>query len=1072
MHQDENSIAIIGMSGRFPGAGDDLDAFWQNLANGVESVRRFSKEELLEMGIDEHLIDNPRFVAADAILDDVDRFDAPFFDFSPREAQLLDPQHRLFLESSWHALEHAGYVPNKVPGRVGVYAGSALSAYMFRNLKSNPGFIESVGTFKTMLANDKDFLATRVSYKFGFKGASLNVNTLCSSSAAAIAMACDSLVNYQNDVALAGGVSLQLTRNEAYFYQEGNIGAADGHCRAFDEKASGTVSGSGLGVVILKRLEDALADDDNILAVIRGWAINNDGADKSSYTAPSVDGQAEVITEALEMADIDAGDVSYVEAHGTGTQLGDPIEIAGLTQAYRRFTDKNQYCAIGSVKTNIGHLVTAGGVASLIKTVLAMQNKTIPQSLNFDKPNPKIDFAHSPFTVASRTQPWLVEEQKPRIAGLSSFGIGGTNVHLVIEEAPQRAEQAPAPEAESGPYILPVSAKSPWSLEQNAQRLAQQLKVQPHNLQAVAHTLQTARASFDYRHVVVAQSTEDAIAKLSGEALDEVFFAQAKNNSLDNVFMFSGQGSQYSGALQGLYGRMQAYTEAVDACLAVPGLPQQVRGLLFGESGIDPVLANETRYAQPLLFIYEYAMSKQLMALGCKPAALIGHSLGEFVAACIAEVMSLEDALQLVIARGDIMHQAAPGAMLSVAMSEQALKARLSPALSIAAVNGPNLCVVSGPEEEVELLEAQLQAEQVQSTRLQTEKAFHSVMMEPLLAQFQARCEAITYQPPIYPLISNVSGELLSEIDAHYWVRHLREPVQFAAGMDTVAQEFRPLLIEVGPGEALAKMARMNMAPGTSCIACYPVARRAEHGWAQFNQAVARLWLAGVEPRWSCLYTNQPHRVTLPGYAFERHSYWVDERPGGLAAAQPDVIVPPQSALNEQTLPGPLAAMTLKIDLQDGADNDAILDILQTAQAQISALHQNNSDAEIGLTCVSTEPDQLPQPSLGDNPRQFVNASFVPATEPLHLSLVKSWQKALGIREIGIHDDFFELGGHSLIAAALANDLINEFGVEIPLVELLEHPTVAKLAELIERHQWLNQADSESSDDSYEEERI
>lgn len=1085
MEHSENSIAIIGMSGRFPGAGEDLELFWQNLENGVESVRRFNKEELLKMGIDEHLIDNPRFVAADAILEDVDQFDAPFFDFPPREAQILDPQHRMFLEASWQAIEYAGYAPDNMEGRVGVYAGSALSAYMFRNLKSNPGLIEDVGTFKTMLANDKDFLATRISYKFGFTGASLNVNTLCSSSAAAIAMACDSLVNFQNDVALAGGVSLQLTRNEAYFYQEGNIGSADGHCRAFDERASGTVSGSGLGVVLLKRLEDAIEDGDNILAVVKGWAINNDGADKSSYTAPSVDGQADVIMEALEMAEVSADTISYMEAHGTGTQLGDPIEIAGLTKAYRQTTDKKQYCAIGSVKTNIGHLVTAGGVASLIKTVQAFRHKTIPQSLNYERPNPKIDFQNSPFYVADKCAAWNVPAGQPRRAGLSSFGIGGTNVHLVLEEAPAQQQVVQTDnriEENSLPMVFPFSAKSQWSLDAGVKQFADLLKTHPNlDLTAMAHTLQTGRSNFEFRQAIVARSAEELLPKLQGEAFESVYFNQAKTNSLEPVLMFSGQGSQSVGCVKSLYGKQPAYTAAIDECLALlpPELKDILQSLMFASAVNDGpgkelnAKCKETRYAQPLLFIAEYAMTQQLMTMGCQPSALIGHSLGEYVAACIAGVMSLKDALNLVVQRGAIMHEAPPGAMLSVAMSRNELMDILPAGLELAAENGPTLCVVAGAENDVEQFAQQLQAQSIQSTLLHTDKAFHSRMMEPLLDRFRTICGGISYQTPEIALISNVTGEQLNSINADYWVEHLRQPVNFARGISSIVEMMDPVLIEVGPGQALSKMARMSVPPGTQVINTYPAAAKNDTGELVYFDALAHCWLSGIELNWQELYQDIPNRMVLPTYAFERQSYWIEEMKQQQMQSKATHTLADSESLQDAPITGALAKIAFEVDLpasDDSRDPDKsnhraaqVLDILRSAKAQIKDIMGDDAqNTSIGLYAEHDQQANVTQLTNTDA-RRYVKAPFVEPSTDLEKRLAASWQKALGVASVGVQDNFFELGGHSLIAAALANELISEFNAEIPLVELLEHPTVAGLATLIEERRA-----SDSQDDSEE----
>lgn len=643
---DENNsvgaVAIIGMSGRFPGA-KDMDEFWSNLYNGVESVSFFNREELIKMGTDEHLLDNPRFVAADAILDGMDQFDASFFDYSAREAEIMDPQHRLFLESAWEVLESAGYNSELYDGRVAVYAGANLSGYMIRNLYSNPGLVESIGTFKIMIANGQDFLATKVSYKMNLMGPSVNVNTLCSSSLVALHYACQSLQNYSCDVALAGGVSFQVSRNEAFFYQEGGIGSSDGHCRAFDSKANGTVSGSGLAVVVLKRLEDAIADGDYIHAVIRGTGINNDGASKNSYTAPNVDGQAECIAEAIGMSGVDPETITYIDAHGTGTNLGDPIEIAALTKAFRAYTEKKQFCAIGSVKTNIGHLVNAGGLASVVKTVLAMKHQVIPPSLNFEEPNSKIDFMNSPFYVNTKLSRWETDGF-PLRAGVSSFGIGGTNTHVILEEAPPRM---PSEKSKRPWQLITLSAKTETALDKMTQNLIEYVKKNPDlDVSDIAYTLHVGRRNFNHRRMVICQDTGQLAAKLqSGEGVLSRF---QKSKEQPVVFMFPGKGRYVNMGME-LYETEPAFKEAIDNCAKVLDvlLGIDTLGELYdkkSQNGNASVILRD----DAAVFVTEYALAKLWMSLQIEPQFMIGEGVGEYVAACISEVMSVEDALKLI----------------------------------------------------------------------------------------------------------------------------------------------------------------------------------------------------------------------------------------------------------------------------------------------------------------------------------------------------------------------------------------------------------------------------------------
>lgn len=643
------AIAIIGMNGRFPGA-NSLEDFWQNLYNGVESVQFFNRDQLLKMGIDEHLLDNPRFVAADALLDGMDLFDAAFFDYSAREAEIMDPQHRLFLESAWEVLESAGYNSDLYKGRVAVYAGANLSGYMVRNLYSNPGLVENVGTFKIMIANSQDFLATKVSYKMNLTGPSVNVNTLCSSSMVAVHMACQNLLNYSCDMALAGGVSFQISRNEAFFYQEGGIGSGDGHCRAFDSKANGTVSGSGLGVLVLKRLEDAIADGDTIHAVIRGTGINNDGSDKNSYTAPNVDGQAECIAEALAMSGVDPETITYIDAHGTGTDLGDPIEIAALTKAFRAYTDKKQFCAIGSVKTNIGHLVTAGGVASMVKTILAMKHRTLPASLNFEEPNPKIDFVNSPFYINNKLAKWE-GNGNPLRAGVSSFGIGGTNTHVILEEAP---EQQPS-EASARPWqLIILSAKTETALEQMTKNLAAHIEKNPQeSLADIAFTLHVGRRSFNHRRAFVCRDTAELLIKLQNADAAKELTRYRKPKEQPNAFLFPSEAVFYTNAGRELYESEPVYKEALDRCadIAAGLLGSDFRSLLYPQTRSKQAFSAAEETVRVIAFSVEYALAQLWISAGIQPECMLGEGVGEVVCACISGVLSLEDALKLVSAK-------------------------------------------------------------------------------------------------------------------------------------------------------------------------------------------------------------------------------------------------------------------------------------------------------------------------------------------------------------------------------------------------------------------------------------
>ncbi|MEO0683695.1 MAG: type I polyketide synthase, partial [Cyanobacteria bacterium J06649_11] len=659
-----DEVAIIGMAGRFPGA-KNVSEFWQNLCAGVESVRFFEEEELRSHNIEDELLQHPDYVKAKAVLNDIDLFDASFFSISPREAEIIDPQHRLFLECAWEALEDAGYDPDKYDGQIGVYAGASISTYLLNILQA--GLSDSFNYFDLLIGNDKDHLATRVCYKFNLRGPSVSVQTACSTSLVAVHLACQSLLNGESDIVLAGGSTIMIPQNIGYLYQEGGILSPDGHCRTFDSQSVGTVSGNGIGIVVLKRLDDALADRDCIHAVVKGSAINNDGALKLGYTAPSIDGQTQVISEALAISSVKAETIGYVEAHGTGTKLGDPIEISALTTAFRASTEQKEFCAIGSVKTNIGHLDVASGVTGLIKTALAIKHKLLPPSLHFQEPNPKIDFANSPFYVNTHLKPWETNGT-PRRAGTSSFGFGGTNAHVILEESPVVESSGP-----SRPWqLLVISAKTQSALETATKNLTNYLKASPHICFAdAAYTLQVGRQAFDYRRFLVCQNLADSLNILEANAPSRIFNRHSNSEEFSVAFMFPGQGSQYIDMAKDLYQSELVFQETVDKCCEhlLPSLELDLCNIIYPQDEQKQTASDQlkqTSITQPALFIIEYALAKLWMSWGISPEVMIGHSIGEYVAACISGVFSLEEALSLVVARGKLMQQQAPGGMIAV----------------------------------------------------------------------------------------------------------------------------------------------------------------------------------------------------------------------------------------------------------------------------------------------------------------------------------------------------------------------------------------------------------------------
>ena len=887
-------IAIVGMAGRFPGA-DDVDAFWRNIRDGVESIRRFSDEELRAQGVPDSVLAEPDYVKAGVRFEGFDQFDAAFFGYAPREAETLDPQQRIFLECAWSSLEHAGCDPERWQGKVGVYAGEGANVYLIRNLLPSFGLGAHSGIadlLGLMSGNSGGSLCTRVAYKLDLRGPAVSVQTACSTSLTAVHTACQALLAHDCDMALAGGVWLDLLQEGGYRWQAGAILSPDGHCRAFDAEAAGTVIGSGAGVVVLKRLDEALRDGDTIHAVIKGSAANNDGSAKVGFTAPSVDGQAEVIRAAQLIAGVSADTIGYVETHGTGTTLGDPIEIAALTQAFRADTERRGFCALGSVKTNIGHLDAAAGVAGLIKAAQALRHRVLPASLHFRAPNPRIDFASSPFYVNTVSKPWP-EGPVPRRAGVSSFGIGGTNVHVVLEEAPAvRAERNA-----SGWQVLPLSAQAPAALREAAVLLADHLEAHPEaSLADVAQTLQNGRRAFAQRAAVVAGDTAFALQSLRAAADDLDAPQRAPETAPEVVFLFPGGGTQHANMGLALYRDHPVFREEVDRCCALLEniLGEDLRALLYpapeAEAEADARLAR-IEYTQPLLFVAEYAMARLWMARGVRPALMLGHSLGEYVAACLAGVFRLEDALRIVAERGRLMQSMQPGAMTAIALSEAELQPFLATGCDIAAINGEQLCVLAGPLAAIEAAEARMSARGLLPRRLLVSIASHSALTDPIVEALQKVVAGVPRQAPGIPFLSNVTGRPITAqeaVDPAYWARHLRGTVRFADGLAHLLGTPGRVLLEVGPGETLSGLARQHplavSAAGIVSSQGHPQQRL--HNERHMAGAIGALWCAGVPIDWQACHPGRAaRRVPLPTYAFQRQSYWKEAAPADAPAA-------------------------------------------------------------------------------------------------------------------------------------------------------------------------------------------
>ena len=1003
-----DAIAIIGMAGRFPGAAN-VHELWRNLSDGRESITFFNDAELAAAGVPPELRSLPDYIPAAGVLAGVDLFDAGFFGLTPREAELMDPQQRLFLECCWQACEDAGYVPLSHPGKIGVYGGSASPSYFVVHVLPNVDFV--TGWSQIKLFNDKDFLTAQASYRLNLRGPSLAVQTACSTALVAVHLAGQALLNGECEMALAGGSTVNFPHRTGYLFQEGGIASPDGHCRAFDARARGTVSGSGAGVVLLKRLAEALADRDTIHAVILGSAINNDGAGKAGFTAPGVEGQIQAIGEALALAGVDPETVGYVEAHGSGTPLGDPIEIEALSHAFRKSTQRRGFCAVGSVKTNLGHTGAAAGVAGLLKAVQALKHRQIPPSLHFTEPNPLLRLDESPFYVNARLRDWP-EDGAPRRAGVNSLGMGGTNAHVVLEEAP-----AAEPGSASRPWqLLLLSARSGPALEAASTRLAQWLREHPEaDLADVAHTLRVGRHGFAHRRALVCRGREEVAAGLEAAAPESV----APGSERGVAFLLPGTGDHYAGMGAGVYREEPCFRDALDRCAEAlrPHLGLDLRNVLHPAGGgaqggardlrslLSGAVEDEdeaslrlgrTALLHPALFAVEYALAELWREWGLRPWALLGYSLGEYVAACLAGVCSLEDALAVVAARARLVDGLPAGVLLAVPLPEEELAPLLDrdPDLSLSAANGPGLSVAGGPAEAVAKLERELAGRGVSCRRLRTRHAFHSRMMEPVAGELARLLAGIRLAPPRIPFVSNATGTWITDAEATdpaYWARHLCRTVRFAQGVETLmagAAGEPPLLLEVGPGQTLGTLAQQHPRRPAGLVTVASLPGRSRVGGpaeepAQLLDALGRLWCAGAAPGWAGFTAREERRrVPLPTYPFERRRYFLDLP----AAPAPSVTASPAPSIQRSP-----------------------------------SLHARPE---------LTTPWEAPQGGV-------------------ETAVAGVWEEVLGIAGLGRHDNFFELSGNSLIAIQIVSRLSAALDAELSVATLLANPTIAALAERV-----------------------
>lgn len=887
-------IAIIGMAARFPGA-PDVNTFWTNVRDGVESIVPLDDDALRAAGVSEADLNDPDYVKVCPLLSDVDKFDAGFFGFNPREASVMDPAHRVFLEIAWAAFENAGYTALPEGGKVGVFATAGAPDYYVENVRTHPEIMGSMGDFLVRhTGNDMNFLATRVSYEMDLRGPSMNVQTACSSALVALHMAAQSLRQGECDMALIGGATILFPQGQGYMYRDGEILSPDGHCRPFDAKSAGTVFGSGAGALIVKRLDDALDDGDTIHAVVKGSAINNDGALKVGYLAPGVDGQANVITDALKAANVPGESITYIETHGTGTLVGDPIEVEALNEAYGQHTDKTGYCGIGSVKSNIGHLGETAAAASLIKAIMALKHRQMPPSLGFETPNPAMNLEHSPFYVNNDLKDWTADG--PLRCGVTALGAGGTNCHVILEEAP---EALPGEDARDK-QLLVLSAKSAEALNEASLQLADALDADPElDLADAAFTLALGRRAMAHRRVLVAGDVNEAAARLRDPGHKMVATLEADQDRAKTVFMFPGGGAQYAGMGRELYEQDEVYREAVNTCLSIitPKLGRDLKPLMYplaDQVEVATRTLEQPSLTLPALFTTTYALAELYESWGLQPDAFIGHSMGEYVAACKAGVFSLEDAITLVMLRGELFECIDQGGMLSVPMSEGDVRAMAPESLDIAAVNAPDLCVASGPRDMIDAFQAKLTQKEIESTPIRIDVAAHSRMLDPILDRFRAACRKIEFKAPAMPFVSNLTGNWISPqeaCDPEYWVNHLRSTVRFADGLQTLRSLGDPILVEVGPGRTLSMLAKAQETPFRHA---FNTVRHPQETASDLEFALSsfgKVWASGADVDWDEFYSTQlRNRIPLPTYPFARESYWVEPRKVTASAAAGELV--------------------------------------------------------------------------------------------------------------------------------------------------------------------------------------
>ncbi len=1001
---DGLEIAIIGISGHFPKS-ENYRKFWQNLVAGEEMLKTFTDEELRNSGVSENMIQDKLYVKTMGVLDNKDQFDRGFFGYSAEEASFMDPQIRLFHEHCWKALEDAGYASLIEKRKIGLFgASSSNDTWKIHTYKKADS--AAIDPFYLNMLASQNFISSLTSYKLNLTGPAYYIDTACSSSLIAVHMACRSLLTKECDIALAGGVSIKTQRQKGYSYKEGMVRSVDGHCRAFDYESSGTASGEGIGIVVLKKLNEAIAERDNIYAIIKGSATNDDGNRKVGFTAPSIQGQAECIKKAHKFAGVEPDSIGYVEAHGTATKLGDPIEISALNEAFASGR-KEKYCAIGSVKTNIGHLDAAAGVTGLIKTALCLHYQKIPASLNYKKPNPEIDFDSGPFYVNTSLLEWQRKNHQPLRAGISSFGMGGTNAHVVMEEWTRRL----AADASNNFKLLTLSAKTESSLNRYFTQLYKFLFDEPGvDLEDMAYSFNIGRRPFIYRKSIVYRTGQE-LSSLLAKAITAKEYQKSQAYS-SVVFMFPGQGSQYVNMTHGLYMGIPVFRKQMDLGFAILEKLTGIRfqDILYAQNDISPQV-DQTRYTQPLIFLTQYSLAQTLLSMGINCTSMIGHSIGEYVCACISGVFSFEDSLRLVVKRAELMSNLPGGVMLSAAINLLQAKDFICEGISLAAVNSHKQVVFSGDSQSVSMLMNKLQAAGIPHIELHTSHAFHSAMMEPILEDFRRAFEDVTVNHDVQPaFISNLTGQFIKKEEAcspEYWVEHLRNTVLFADGIETLLSTHpNAAFIEVGSGSTLTNLLKQATPDGNEKLFAINIIRSFKDDkddMKHFISRIGKLWEAGVYINWELYHQHDKlYRVSLPTYSFE-----------------------PERYISE-------------------ADPFEGTSVFNNPQKQISGDIETDSwEAPIPLPDKKLERPALSNPYCG------------PVTETEKI-LVDIMENFFGIRQIGTEDNFFELGGDSLKAMALLQQIKNRFALTFTLKEMFEYKDIKQIATGIDERIWLN----------------